>query len=919
MNALWEVLFDELVDLDAAARADRLEAIAAEDAGLASLLERLLAADDGETELLGGSLADKAPEFVAAAMSAPVAASPPAGRDRTGERIGSYRLLSLLGRGGMGEVWLAERADGEFDQRVAVKLVRSEVGSEAILARFLRERRILARLEHPGIARLLDGGRSGSGEPYFVLEYVDGTPVTDWCGSRPIPVEAVIRLFAEVCEAVDHAHRSLVVHRDLKPSNVLVDKEGRPKLLDFGIAKLMTPEPASAEAEATGETRLETLALTPAYAAPEQILGEPVTTATDVYALGVLLYELLTGEKPYARAARPLPALAREVETETFERPSERLRRRPGASPAEARRRAARLDGDLDTIVAKALQRDPQRRYPGAAALAEDLRRSLDGRPVRARPDSVAYRTGRFLFRHRLAVTAASLVVLSLVAGLAVALWQARVARAEARRAERVKGFLVDIFREADPSRTRGATITAGEILETGGKRVERELAAEPEVAAELLDAIAQVENNLGLLDAAQKRASASLALRRGIYGPGAAATAASHLTLAEVTYEQNTAGSRREFEAASKALAAAGADTGETGDRLGDLRISLLWREGKLEPALAEAKRQLKIAERRDGPRSLRAARCRIALTGLLADSSRLQEAQAQAIPALDAIRQAPGADPIEIGRATFMVAELIAMTGDKQEAARMMEEGLALLRRSLGPRHLGVGLFEIKYAFNLFERRQYDEADRLLLDARSILAPIGHPETGTALRYLGLTAMARDRLAEAARYFEESEALFTRALGADHMLAVSVRQNRGEVLLRLGRLAEAEDLLRAAAHDVERLEGPQGNSLRNVFKFLGEVRRRRGDVDEALALHHRGREIALAIFGTTEHLGVAAADLQIALDHLARPTPAGLVEAGKLADEGIAIVRKLDPEHPRLAELIAAREKIAVLTGRS
>ncbi len=239
----------------------------------------------------------------------------------------------------MGEVWLAERADGEFDSRVALKLVRAELESEAILSGFLRERRILARLAHPGIARLLDGGRSRTGEPYFVLEHVDGTPITEWCIDRGLSLDERLRLMIEVCEAVDHAHRSLVVHRDLKPSNVLVDSSGRPKLLDFGIAKLLSPEPGDANLLESAASRLGgARAFTPGYASPEQIRGEPVTTATDIYALGVLLYELLTGEKPFPRASRSLPGLMKEISTETLEAPSERLRRPKTGDPAGVER-----------------------------------------------------------------------------------------------------------------------------------------------------------------------------------------------------------------------------------------------------------------------------------------------------------------------------------------------------------------------------------------------------------------------------------------------------------------------------------------------------------------------------------------------------------------------------------------------------
>ncbi|MEA2564290.1 MAG: eukaryotic-like serine/threonine-protein kinase [Acidobacteriota bacterium] len=897
MSLTWEERFDELAEADAGERDRRLAALDGEDPGLARLLRELLAADAGGGELLSIPLADRAPGFLAAALAGHRAS--PAGRDRSGERIGPYRLLSLLGRGGMAEVWLAERSDGEIEYRAALKLIRPELGTEAILARFLRERRILARLEHPAIARLLDGGRSESGEPYFVLELVDGTPITDWCAARGASLEERLRLVIEVCEAVDYAHRNLIVHRDLKPANILVDQAGRPKLLDFGIAKLIAPEP-------TGERAVEdaTRLFTPSYAAPEQILGQPVTTATDIYALGVLLFELLTGEKPHLRAAALLPDLAREIGGEILERPSERLRR---SAPSEARR----LAGDLDTIVAKALHREPERRYASASALADDLRRHLSGHPVAARPDSFAYRGGRFMRRHRWAAAAALLVVASLVTGMATALWQARIARAEARRADRVRGFLVEIFREADPSRTQGATITAREILETGAARVERELAGEPAVSAELLDAISQVQFSLGLFEAAEKRAAASLALRSKLYGPDALETAASRITLARAIFERgDPAAARREMEAGRPAIA--GAEESEQADRWNEAYSTLLAAEGKTNAAIAVTRRRLEMAEAGEGPESLRAARWRMILMGQLGDSSRIPAATALARPALDALERTPGASPVEIAEARVEVAEVLGLAGRKEESVRLLASGVALASQTLGPRHPVVAFDEIKYGYGLLDLRRYDEAERVLRDSISILAPLKHYEAAAALRYLGIIDMERGRFVEAEHRFAAAEEVFRSHFGPDHPYPIAARVSRGEALLRQGRLAAAEDLLRELLPRLEAGEGPWQRLLRSLLRHLGEVRRLRGDAAEALALHRRAREVTLSIYGTAEHSAVAVIDYQIVLDHLARPTPQGLAEARILADGGIATLRKLDPGSPRLGELLAARERL-------
>jgi eukaryotic-like serine/threonine-protein kinase len=421
----WEELFDELADLPPPGRDRRLAALASEDPALAARLARLLAADGEPTDFFGRPVAELLGD------DSPLPA---------GTRIGSWRLLGLLGRGGMGEVYLAERDEGTFKQQAALKLIKRGMDSQAIVRRFLRERQILSRLDHPGIARLLDGDSTADGRPFFVLEWVDGIPINDYCQgncqgnqqgdrqgdrqrNRP-GLEGTLQLVQDVCAAVDSAHRRLVVHRDLKPANILVTEDGTVKLLDFGIAKLLA---GGEEEGAAPLTQLDSRLMTPAYAAPEQILGEPITTATDVYALGVLTFELITGALPHTREHRSVEGLAGELSRQTVERPSAVLRRVPGE---ESRRLARRVAGDLDLVVLTALHGDPARRYSSAAAFADDLARALAGRPVRARPDTARYRLRKFVGRNRLAVAAVAFGLVALISGLGMALWQANACRA---------------------------------------------------------------------------------------------------------------------------------------------------------------------------------------------------------------------------------------------------------------------------------------------------------------------------------------------------------------------------------------------------------------------------------------------------------------------------------------------------------
>ena len=417
--------YDDCMAVDGAAREARIARHEREDPGIATRLRSMLAVDAGPAVTDAFGIESVVGELVAAATGAAAEGS---------RQAGPFTLLRLLGRGGMGEVWLAERDHDGFRQQVALKRLRSGRDSEDLRRRFVQERRILAELSHPGIARFIDGGIDDAGAPWYAMEYVQGVPITEHAAARGLDARARVALLAEVAEAVAYAQNHLVVHRDLKPSNILIDAEGRPRLLDFGIAKLL-----DAAAAGEGETAAGLRAMTPDYAAPEQILGAPVSAATDVYALGVVLYQLLTGDLPHTRGAASLESLVDAVRTEVPERPSARLRRvgAGGSGTGGAASRTLRtLRGDLDTIALMALRREPERRYASAADFARDLRRWLDGRPIAAQADTTGYRMRKFVARHRLAVGSASAVLLALIAGFGTALWQASVARSEAARAQ---------------------------------------------------------------------------------------------------------------------------------------------------------------------------------------------------------------------------------------------------------------------------------------------------------------------------------------------------------------------------------------------------------------------------------------------------------------------------------------------------
>lgn len=442
---------------------------------------------------------------------------PPEAPDLEGRRIGAYRLGPLLGRGGMGAVYSAERADGQFELSAALKILPLGATSSEAHRRFLEERRILARMEHPNIARLYDGGVTEDGTPYFVMERVEGLPFTQYCRAQELGVEERLRLFLEVCDTVSFAHSKLVVHRDLKPNNILVTADGKVKLLDFGIARLLESGEEGVTATALGG-RL----MTPRYASPEQLRGDTVTTVSDVYTLGVILYEALTGISPYDLSG-DTGSLIDAICTQTVGAPSARLLRwargsieptqeaRDVISAAEAMGTSVRslsraLRGDLDNILLMALRKDPARRYPSVEALAEDIRRHLTGYPVKASPEGVLYSAGRFLRRHALpAAAAASLLLLIsvlLVLSVRFAVTTRRQAEEISRerdRAEEIANFMREIFEVADPALTNGEAVTAHELLDAGVRRIREDHPDQPELQAEMMTVLGSIYRQLGL------------------------------------------------------------------------------------------------------------------------------------------------------------------------------------------------------------------------------------------------------------------------------------------------------------------------------------------------------------------------------------------------------------------------------------
>jgi eukaryotic-like serine/threonine-protein kinase len=779
-------IFAEALEVAVADRDDFLVRACSGDPVLMDTLSRLLEASGRAEEALSGPVEGLL--LTAFGVDAEAAAGP-----FEPEQIGPYRLVRELKRGGMATVYEAERTDGAFRQRVAVKMLRAP-DSRELARRFLAEREILSSLSHPSIAAILDGGTTSDGRHYLVMEFVEGAPITRWADARNLDVEARLSLFLQVADAVHFAHSKLVVHRDLKPSNVLVDAEGRVQLLDFGIAKML--EGSGLESGAA-TTRTATRWMTPEYAAPEQILGEPPGTATDVHGLGVLLHELLTGLRPFARGDRSVfevqraiceevpPPMSRRVPEDpaTTEEGLDAVGRaeRRGASPARLRRILA---GDLDAIVARALRKRPSDRYPSADALSDDVTRYLTGQPVVAREGLGAYRARKFVRRHRLGVAAAVGLLLVLASSSIVLARQgAEVARerdraeAEAENARLVTAFLSDIFQGPDPTRSPGDTVTARELLQWGAERVRDEYSDRPALQADLLRVLAQAHFNLGLSEQSGDLHSAAVAARIEASGPTSRETAEA---LADLGRFRRSA---HQFAAAAEALSRVLSIYEELGDdplALAGAHVSLgqTLRDTGL-PDSAEVHLRKALDLYRDHPDGEAGEiRAQLGLAFVLRGQDRLEEAAAHYEAGISRYRSLPDMDSVSLASDLNNFGYLRRVQEDFIAADSLYRESTAILEAHRGPSHPTLRMHRTNWARVLQLQGRHEEAEALLrenLAAARDQWPDERWEVGQEHARLAGFLLYVGRLAEAEEESRIAATIYENDLGADHAWTLS------------------------------------------------------------------------------------------------------------------------------------------------
>lgn len=814
-----EAIYFRAAQLEAEERGRVLDSECAGDARLRAEVESLLEVSEMPEAFLA------TPALASAARALSLGELLGETDELVGRTIGAYRVEGRIASGGMGTVYQGARDDGAFQQRVAIKVVNRGMDTDEMIRRFQVERQALANMAHPNIACLLDGGATEAGRPYLVMEFVGGTPIDRYCFEKGLDTAQRLRLFLQACQAVQSAHQNLVIHRDLKPGNILVTNEGVPKLLDFGVAKILLG-PAGGGAVPGDPTAIEQQRFTPEYASPEQVQGRPVTTASDVYSLGVILYELLTGQRPYEFRTRVASEFERVICHIDPPLPSDAVRRardpqadsgapnpgagdvvrprRPAAGAAQRLRR--RLRGDLDTIVLMALRKESSRRYTSVEQLSGDIERYLRGLPVIARKDTVGYRTARFVRRHALGTAAAAAFTVSLLIGTAVIARQARITARERDAAflardqsEQIAKFLRDTLSSVDPA-DQGPEVRVREVINDAAARVDAELRHAPLVHAAVLSAIGTSFLGLGMLDQAETCISRAMDERRKLLGDAHHDTAESMLDLAGVYYAKE-----------------------------------------RFDDAEALLRQAMSIFRSVRGDHNLDIARTSNDLGAVLRASGKLEEAESCHRQALEMRQSYEGPDSLNVAESYNNLAGVLNARGDREEAETALIESLRIRRERLPAGHARVAQSIGNLAVFYASGRQYARAVPLLREAAAIetrsLGP-GHPAHATTLNNLAVVLEGLGELGEAESLLRQALVIRAARLPAGDARTAFTRSMLGRVLLKRHDLGPAESELRAAFEDLRRA-GPAGKAaLVIVADDLARVCEQTGRQEEAAAI---------------------------------------------------------------------------------
>ncbi len=865
-------LLETALDLPGSARKDWLDRLAPQHAELKPRLLALLAHAD--TPMVDGLLST-----LPKVETDQFALSPSSTDDDSKRRpmqVGPYRLLRQIGEGGMAAVWLAERTDVLQRRQVALKLPHGAWRRAGLADRMAREREILATLEHPNIARLYDAGVADDGQPFLALEYVEGVRIDQFCRDKMLDVRQKLELFLQVARAVAYAHAQLVVHRDLKPSNILVTEDGQVRLLDFGIAKLLD-HGVTAETELTRDVGR---ALTPDYAAPEQIHGRPLGTGADTYSLGVVLFELLTGSRPYKlrRGSRA------ELEEAILQ--AEPLR----ASEATGDRRTHReLRGDIDTILLKALKKAPAERYPTVNAMADDVARHLSHQPVQARPDSWWYRTSRFVQRNRWGVGAAAAITMAVLIGTSMSIWQARVASEALARAEEVRTFLTEILQGADIYRGDGGRVAAVDLLDQARVKIDRTLVGRPELKLEMQTLIGLGINNLHDPKAAESFMRQAVADGAAALGPTSDLVLRARETHAlTLRYAGDPEALRKELATLIPALRAREATHAADLVRALESQNFLANSDGARADAELAAREMLSIASRRLGPEHALTLDAQWALIASLELQSKFDEALALARVAypVTLARHGGNAKAPAVIEAGEKYARVLAGSGDRAAGMRMLAQVVDDASAVFGPDTVAVGFFAANLA------RMQTDAGQIKAGLSSIdrslhalaKAPgADSPPYATARDRRARLLLAARQWDEAARESSVSADHWGRLRGPNSDAAIAAQLDRALALAGAGDESGARRVLDSLPTAVAAL--PDRLKLTS-WSVEGRLKRSAGDVRPALVLHDQALALTTGPLDRSQRVNLL---LEKGLDHLALRAPeqaiTALEEAASLA----------------------------------
>jgi serine/threonine protein kinase/Flp pilus assembly protein TadD len=834
-----ENLFHSALDCEPARRAAFLDSACASDASLRREVDSLLASYEK------GSFTETAAFAEGIKLLDAKEDSSLAGRN-----IGPYKVIRKIGQGGMGAVYLASRADQAFQKEVALKLIKRGQDTDDVIRRFRSERQILARLDHPNITQLLDGGTTEGGLPYFVMEYIQGQPIDQYCDQNKLSITQRLKLFQIVCSAVQYAHQNLVIHRDIKAGNILVTKEGLPRLLDFGIAKLLASDPSSPDPTMTVARRM-----TPESASPEQVRGGPITTASDVYSLGVLLYKLLTGRGPYPLAGRPSEEIERAICEQEPEKPSavvgrarvsdsanstaaQKINEPREDTPDKLRRR---LQGDLDNIVLMALRKEPQRRYASAEQLSQDITRHLENLPVNARADTARYRAAKFIARHKTGVAAAALIAVSLVGGIVATSWQARVARAqrdrvqiEKAKADRINAFLQDMLgfsdtRSGSPNVKKGHDATLADMLDVAGPRAEKELDEQPAVKAEVLRTIGNAYTIQPRFDLAEHYLREAFDTDVKVYGLNHQETArTSYLLGVALGNKGDYAGAEKLFRQAMAIYREHGKDPDlevrNFAENLNSLGLILLRVKGQFQEAESLWLEVLSFSPKLTGKDRAQVAAAENFLAAFHSDRGEYSEAESWGRKSVDEYQRL-GTERFQVAESEVNLGAILRTMGQYPEAEKLLQDGLSIYRQLLGDEHPSVAYAWVHLGQLHYLEGHYPEAEEEAERAASIYKaklPKGHGAITSAYTLQGLVLNKTGRPADAERILREALEIRLRVLPKGHYLVALTQGALGDCLTTQKRYAEAEPLLQESYNAINAVQGQHSPLTQEAVRRL-------------------------------------------------------------------------------------------------